>query len=373
MASYIMSKIRTGILIFSKKFNFKKMIFNQSLNSQFKINGQLFKSLDNYKSQFDHHCTVEGLTSFFLEWFNEKKHITLETSGSTGSPKKINIKKTVMINSAKKTAEFFGLKEGDRVLLCLPIKYIAGKMMVVRSLVIGLDMYIVESNSSPIKMTSNNYDFAAMVPNQVEKNINYLNKIKVLLVGGAPISNSLSKLLHSKTNGVYETFGMTETASHVAIKNLSTGEKSFKALPGISFESENDQLVINAPHLNNNKIVTNDIIELKSNQSFIWKARKDFVINCGGIKYFPELIEKKIIGLEDRSFIVCGIPDPLLSQKIVIVFELSTPVNTQTIFKKLSKYEIPKLTFYLKKFPRINGKIDRQKIQDEVLKFTKES
>ena len=85
-------------------------------------------------------------------------------------------------------------------------------------------------------------------------------------------------------------------------------EKAFKALPGISFESKNDQLVINAPHLNNNKIVTNDIIELKSNQSFIWKARKDFVINCGGIKYFPELIEKKIIGLEDRSFIVCGIP-----------------------------------------------------------------
>jgi len=256
------------------------MIFNQFLNSEFKINGQLFKSLDNYKSQFDHHHTVDGLTSFFLEWFNEKKHITLETSGSTGPPKKINIKKTVMINSAKKTAEFFRLKEGDRVLLCLPIKYIAGKMMVVRSLVIGLDMYTVESNSSPIKMTSNNYDFAAMVPNQVEKNINYLNKIKVLLVGGAPISNSLSKLLHSKTNGVYETFGMTETASHVAIKNLSTGEKEFKALPGISFESENDQLVINAPHLNNNKIVTNDIIELKSNQSFIWKARKDFVINC---------------------------------------------------------------------------------------------
>lgn len=364
---------RTGTSVFSKNSNLKTSFFNKSLNASFKINGKLFKSLNNYNSTFNDRGNCNELTMFLNEWFNEKKHIALETSGSTGSPKKIKIKKTVMIDSAKNTAKFFGLREGDRALLCLPIKYIAGKMMIVRSIVIGLNLCTTESNGYPLKKTSDNYDFAAMVPNQVEKNINYISKIKILLIGGAPISNTLSKLFQSKTNSVYETFGMTETASHVAVKNLSAGEKTFNAMPGVSFDSKTDLLIINAPHLNKNKILTNDIVELKSKKSFIWKGRKDFVVNSGGIKYFPEMIEKKITVHEDCKFVICGVPDPVLFQKIAIVFEQSKPKNTKEMFRELTKYERPKYIFCLKKFQRTNGKINRNMVQKQVLKIFNEN
>jgi len=371
--SYITSLKRTGILIFSNNSNLKTSFLNKSFNPNFKINGKLFKNLSIYNSTFNDRDNHHELTIFLNEWFNEKKHINLETSGSTGTPKKIKVKKAIMVESAKKTAKFFGLNEGDRALLCLPIKYIAGKMMVVRSIVVGLNLYTTESIGYPLSETTEGYDFAAMVPNQAEKNISSLSKIKILLIGGAPISNALSKVFQSKTKGVYETFGMTETASHIALKNLSAGEKTFNAMPGVSFESKSDLLIINAPHLNKNKIFTNDIIELKSKKSFIWKGRKDFVINCGGIKYFPEMIEKKITVPKDRKFIICGIPDPVLFQKIVIVFERSKPKNTKGMFRKLTKYERPKFMFCLKKFHRTNEKINRNMVREQILKLSNEN
>ena len=351
----------------------KEKSINPSCNPNFKINGKLFKSLVHFNSNFKKSNLDSELVRFLIKWFDHKEYINVKTSGISGSPKKIKIPKTAMFNSAKKTAQVFGLKENDRSLLCLPINYIAGKMMVVRSLVIGLNMYTVEPNSSPLNKNSESYDFAAMVPNQLEKTIEHLNKVKILLVGGAPVNKSLIKLIKTKSTEVYETFGMTETVSHIAVKNLSRGEKHFSAVPGATFGLKSECLIITAPDLNKNTVVTNDIIELISNKSFVWKGRKDFVINCGGIKYFPELLEKKIIDFKNIRFVICGIPDPILVEKIVIVFEKRIPPKAKSILDGLSKYERPKSIFTLKKFPIKNGKIDRNKIKERVLKIKNET
>ena len=147
----------------------------------------------------------------------------------------------------------------------------------------------------------------------------------------------------------------------------------FSAVPGATFGLKSECLIITAPDLNKNTIVTNDIIELISNKSFVWKGRKDFVINCGGIKYFPELLEKKIIDFKNIRFVICGIPDPILVEKIVIVFEKRIPPKAKSILDGLSKYERPKSIFTLKKFPIKNGKIDRNKIKERVLKIKNET
>ena len=345
----------------------------QTCNPNFKINGKLFKSLVHFNSNFKKDHLDPELVRFLINWFDRKDYINVSTSGTTGDPKKIKILKTAMINSAKKSAQIFGLKEKDRSLLCLPVKYIAGKMMVIRSLIIGLNMCTIKPNGSPLTRSSESYDFAAMVPSQVKKTIEHLNKVKKLLIGGAPVHKSLIELINTKFTEVYETFGMTETVSHIAIKNLSKGEKHFSAVPGATFGLKSGCLIISAPDLNKNTIVTNDIVELIDDKSFFWKGRKDSVINCGGVKYFPELLEKKVVNFKNIRFIICGIPDPILIEKIVIVFEKCIPPNVKRMFESLSVYEKPKLIFTLEKFTLKNGKIDRKNIRERVLKIKNET
>ena len=202
-----------------------------------------------------------------------------------------------MKNSAQLTGKTFELKEGDSTLLCMPMKYVAGKMMVVRALALGLDLKVVEPSSSPLKGLNKPIDFAAMVPLQLEKSLNQLDKVKTLIVGGGQVNPALVDKLRDISTQVYETYSMTETLTHVAIKPLNGPNKQdvFQALDGVQFEiDERDCLVIHAPMLNPNPVLTNDLVALIDETSFHWLGRYDNVINSGGIKIIPEKVEAKL-------------------------------------------------------------------------------
>lgn len=339
-----------------------------NIHPNFKLNGQLYsKSVDrsSYKKFFSDKSEV---LDFIENWTNSSPVVALQTSGSTGVPKKFLAEKSAMAYSAKKTGERFNLKSGDKALLCLPLSFIAGKMMVVRALVLGLDLYIAKPNRSPLKNFSKPFAFAAMTPYQLEKSIECLNKVKCLIVGGSPVGEALKKKIENNTSGVYETYGMTETLSHVAIKNLSLGEKEFVALPGISFSKNNGFLEINAPFLSKTPIITNDLINLVSTTAFEWQGRAGLTINSGGIKLSPEKIEKTLSKYYTVPFIICGLPDEQLGEKVVLVFENKIPSMPELVFKKLTPYERPKGIFALNSFNRRHGKINRKDIQNRVLK-----
>ena len=159
---------------------------------------------------------------------------------------------------------------------------------------------------------------------------------------------------------------MTETLSHIAVKNLSTGKDEFEALPGIKFKEKNNNLLINAPHISKRIIKTNDIIKLITEKKFIWIGRKDFIINSGGIKINPEVVENKLNEFYLDRFIICGIPNKKFGEQVVIVFEKRIPENYNLFFNKLYIYEKPKGVYSLKSFKNVNGKIDRKHIQNEI-------
>ena len=334
------------------------------MNSSITLSGNFYSAnnLNDFKNKIN-----PELYSFLIEWFNKEDVILLKTSGSTGVAKTISVHKKKMILSAQKTGSFLNLEPGNKALCCLPLNYIAGKMMVVRAITLGLNLTVIEPSKAPFKDLKEDYIFSACTPHQLENSINDLSRIKILLVGGAPISEKTRVSLNGSKNKIYETFGMTETVSHVALKNISKGEKSFKALDGIRFKSSNGCLKIYNTELLGAPITTSDIVDLQSEKEFVWKGRQDFIINSGGIKINPEVVEKTLSGFFSTPFIVLGLPDNTLGEKLIIAFEKETPSNYSKAIEALSSFEKPKMVFNFINFKRVNNKILRRGVLKTIL------
>ncbi|MDX1471611.1 MAG: AMP-binding protein, partial [Flavobacteriaceae bacterium] len=173
---------------------------------------------------------------FLLDWFDNNEYLLLRTSGSTGPQKTVKIKKQMMVTSAIATGDYFGLSPGDSALMCLPANYIAGKMMLVRAMILGLDLELIEPEALLIFDYEKHYDFCAMVPLQLRKSIDRIQNIKTIIVGGAAVPADLKEQAQSLKTEIYETYGMTETVSHIAVKpiNAENSSEYFEVLPGVT-------------------------------------------------------------------------------------------------------------------------------------------
>jgi o-succinylbenzoate---CoA ligase len=302
----------------------------------------------------------KALGDFLIDWFDDKTYIEMNTSGTTGAPKLIRVEKEAMVSSALSTGDFFDLNPGNKVLHCLPVDYVAGKMMFVRSFILGLDMDFVEPNSNPLEYNDVKYDFAAMVPLQAKNSLEKLTNIKKIIIGGVKIHKSLEQELVKLPNEIYETYGMTETITHIAAKRV--GERAFTVLPNVTVSSnENNCLVVHAKKINPEPIVTNDIVEIVSDTQFVWLGRFDNVINSGGIKLIPEKIEEKLSTHIPRRYFVFGQADDVLGEKVVLYVEGESIAIDEEVFSVLDKYEKPKNIVFIPKFTvTATGKIVRK-------------
>lgn len=318
------------------------------------------------------------LYSFLREWFSDSDVVLAHTSGSTGEPKTMELPKAVMAKSAERTIEYFGLKSGDRILLSLHCRYIAGKMMAVRAIVGQMNLIAVDPSGDFELLKQQKFHFGAMVPNQVLKLLEQpsgkekLQNIENLLIGGSSISTALEGKVGLLSSRVVSTYGMTETASHIAIRELSGWRKSayYHSLPGISVSlTETGCLQIHLPEFIG-PLQTNDLAELQSGTAFRILGRADSVIISGGIKHSPEAIEKKLEGLFEGRFVISALPDEKLGERMVLVVE-GTPFPTERTMKQvkalLSVYEQPKQILFLDKFPETSsGKLIRTEIKQAV-------
>jgi len=325
----------------------------------------------NIKSLFPENEFEEKVISFLQNWFYDSETVSVQTSGSTGIPKVFEIEKSRMLQSAKMTCDFLGLKEGDSALLCLPVQYISGKMMLVRAIERKLKIIISEPSSAP--EISENVQFCAMTPLQVQNSLYKIHLIKNLIIGGAAVSENLKSQLTSNTqhptsNKIFETYGMSETLSHIALKQISPNkEEYFTVLDNVEiFADERNCLKIFASKLNPELLQTNDIVELLNEKQFRFLGRFDNVINSGGVKIFAEELENLFKKHIDRDLIFLGKPDETLSEKLVLVIEGKEEENLKSKIYNLefpSKFHIPKEIIFLEKFPRAeNGKVLRREI-----------
>ncbi|WP_286968831.1 AMP-binding protein [Flavobacterium sp. UBA4854] len=335
-----------------------------NVHNYFKLNGYHLNAKDLCRVAYsfikEGDAYEQSIGEFFLDWFDKKDYIEMTTSGTTGLPKLVRLQKQAMIQSALATGDFFDLKPGDKALLCLPTQFIAGKMMLVRSLILGLELDVVSPSLHPLALNSTMYDFVAMVPLQVQNSIEGLSKVRKLIIGGAKLDSALEeKLLPLKTE-IYETYGMTETITHIAAKRL--GDSVFSILPNVKISQDDRQcLVIHVATISDEPIVTNDLVELLNEQQFKFLGRIDNVINSGGVKLIPEQIEAKLIGKINNRFFVTGLPDTTLGEKLVLVIEGEKQEFAPDFFDILGKYEKPKEIVFVSKFKENeNGKLLRK-------------
>ncbi len=307
-----------------------------------------------------------GAHRFCAEWLGPAETVELRTSGTTGAPRTIRMPKRAMAASARLTAEALNVGAGARALLCLPVHYVAGKMMIVRALVIGWDLRVVEPCANPLAGMDETFDFAAMTPMQLAAALDAgdLEKVRTLIVGGAPVPPGLAARLRGVRTRVFETWGMTETASHVALRRLGEEEDApFTALPGVSFSLDGRGcLVVRAAHLGGEPIRTNDLAGLAGPRAFRWLGRADDVINTGGVKVFPAEVERKLAAaLGGREFFVAGAPDPKLGERVTLFIEGPPEELPEDLFAPLNRYERPREVRFLPRFRRTaSGKVIRR-------------
>lgn len=348
----------------------KKLDWNK-IHADFKLNGVSIG--EDTISEVAYSFIKEGenfekeIGDFLQCWTDNNKTIDVKTSGSTGIPKTIVLKKEHMVNSALATGDYFNLKPKDTAFMCISASYIAGKMMLVRAMVLGLQITIAAPSSNPLENVTKQFDFCAMVPLQLQNSINKLHTLKKVIIGGAPMSASLKEKVQGIKTEVFETYGMTETITHIALKKINNNsKKTFSILPGIKITKDNrDCLVINAPKITNTTIFTNDIVEIISETEFNWLGRIDNVINSGGVKLHPEQIETKLSTIVKNRFFVAGVPDETLGQKLLLVLETDkqNPSILEEIkeLKTITKYQIPKGVYAMQNFIYTpNGKINRK-------------
>ena len=351
------------------------------IHPNFRLNNQTFISI-NALLEFSKDISNE-VHCFLVDWFNDQDFIIVNTSGSTGVPKPIQLKKEFMVNSAKATGAFFNLHKNTSALSCMSTGYIAGKMMLVRAMVLGWHIDVLKPMANPLSKVDKIYDFSAMVPLQLQASLKELHKVKKLIIGGGIVSSDLKKKLQNVSTDIFATYGMTETITHIAVKKLNKitpnkREVSFyKTLPNVSIDiDKRGCLIISAPKISKEIVITNDIVKLYSTTTFEWLGRYDTIINSGGVKLNPETIEEKLSEVIRKRFFVAGVPDAILGEKLLLVIEgdlkkreLSAIKETILKVHFLEKYEKPKEIVSVLKFAETaTQKIHRKKTLDLVLR-----
>ncbi|MBS3913008.1 MAG: AMP-binding protein [Bacteroidetes bacterium] len=306
------------------------------------------------------------------KWQNGASAFELETSGSTGFPKKIELLRNQLEASARITGAFLQIQPDDSIYCCLPVDKIGGMMQIIRAAVWGIPVEIAEPTSNPLKEYSGNHSVTSLTPMQLRmildnpESKNKLEKFRLVLVGGGPVSATLEQELTLIPCTFYHTYGMTETCSHIAMRRIGK-EKVFLPLPEIQLrKNEKDCLEISGEITNHEWITTNDIVVFE-NEGFRILGRMDSVINSGGIKILAEILEKDIsdyLHLPENSILAVGVPDTILGERLVLLVDstkIHTPLQTDFTFLK-NKFHIPKEVMYLKHFLFTEtGKIAREK------------
>ena len=319
-----------------------------------------------------------SIEEFLEEWNNPSPYIKVKTSGSTGEPKPMLVEKRRMLASARITCDFLGLRPGDTALLCMSLDYIAGKMMVVRSLERGLKLTTVEPSGHPLSTsnlppsTFHLPHFTAMVPLQVYNTLQVpeererLKQIKHLIIGGGAIDDSLAAELKDFPNHIWSTYGMTETLSHIALRRLNGPEASewYTPFPSVHLSlSDEGCLIIDAPEVCPEPLITNDIAELSTRQ-FRILGRKDNVICSGGLKIQAEELERQLRPHMSAPFVISKRADEKFGEVVVLITE-GSPSDARIICERiLPKYHQPKAYLHLDQIPLTEtGKIARHKIK----------
>ena len=333
---------------------------NQSLDAIQIKNGDFHGHSLNTENTF--------LLEFMRQWMQNTLQFSFHSSGSTGKPKKIVIDREVMFYSARETLKYLGLEKAKgTMLLCLTPTVIGGAMVAVRAMVSGQNLEVLPANTQFSTLNQSTYTLTSLVPLQVKKILGIdrqiFRRFKNILVGGASLPKKTENELSGIHANAYHTYGMTETASHVAIRKLNS--TYFEAVGDNEFSQHGNKLKLRGTVTRGEWLITNDVVHLKDNRRFKWLGRSDFIINSGGFKIDPEKVEGILAPQLDGPFAVSSLPDAKLGEQLVLA-AYQNPMEMD--YNQLHSYERPKQVFWNQEIPlTASGKIDRIRMKEILL------
>ncbi|NQW06800.1 MAG: AMP-binding protein [SAR202 cluster bacterium] len=295
----------------------------------------------------------------------------INTSGSTGITKRVEISATALSNSADLSNSALGAKAGDIWSLLLPTNHVAGLNVLARAIKLGTSVVSVEDRA----------EFTSIVPTQLHEALNgdtellaHLEACKAVLVGGAATAPELLKEATKKGIKVVTTYGMTETCGGFIYNNI--------ALPGFLVAlNEFGQLKIKGPTLASGYLnqedkwsqvfsdgwfTTNDLAEIRGDSVYILGRVDDIIISGGeniSLKSLEDLLKANF---PHTNFLATGIADAKWGQKLALISdrELSFDEIVKVIEKSLGRHCIPKEFLIVENIPNTAlGKPDRVKAQ----------
>jgi O-succinylbenzoic acid--CoA ligase len=335
-----------------------------------RLNGRFIprEELEGYQPE---NAFEREIIDYCVSLFDESEFTQIQSSGSTGPKKNLTFNKCALIQSAEATNSFFGLDKSAQALLALPIAYVAGKMMIVRAIVGQYKLISVAPDSNPIKTLETPVDFVPLTPYQLERCLNEssekLDLVKTILLGGAPVSSSLRAKVVGIKPHCYQGFGMAETLTHVAVRNLKVEHSPYRKLPDVSLNADHRGcLIVNRPGITSGPLHTNDLVDLNAD-GFYWQGRADNLINSGGIKIIPEEVEILFFPHIQSNFFIGAIPDERLGEIVALFVEGNQEVELEKVTFD-DKYKKPKRVIHMPSFLYTeSGKIKRQETIEKAL------
>lgn len=329
---------------------------------------------------------TDAVNKFIALWESGTDRFEAYTSGSTGVPKRIILSRQLMEESALRSIRHFSLAEDSRIHLILSPDYIAGKMCIVRALVSGCHLSFEPPSSHPLASMDQDSEITLLsaVGAQLEGLYDLYTRgslphIKHLLLGGAPLNEQMRQKALPLAQTVWESYGMTETASHIALRNITCGETFFTPLDGIRVSLNLQEcLSIDMPVVGH--LDTNDMADIRPDGKFRILGRIDNVIISGGLKIHPESVEQKLSPFfKNITYFISSKPHHKWGEQVILVVEdcslaapctktpdeyyLSDNTSLSTVCKRiLPAHERPAVIIFTPAIPRTStGKLIRRR------------
>lgn len=357
---------------------------------EIEVEGRRFKAADRMAlctlARTEADVALRDVYAFLSDWFSAEPCMEVQTSGSTSEPQRMRVEKVRMMHSACMTCRTLALRRGETALLCMDLKYIGAKMMVVRALVAGLRLLVCRASGHPLAGVEERVDFLSVVPLQLYRTLQVaeererLSRVRCVIVGGGAVDEALQKELQALPCRVYSTYGMTETLSHVALRPLNGPEASerYRPLEGVRLSQAADgALVVHAPELCAAPLLTHDVVRLFADGSFMVCGRTDNVVNSGGVKIQIEEDEARLRAVIPGRIALTAVPDARLGEALVLLVEEALSWSDEALRHRmlgcLPRYHVPRHILRVERIPETgNGKTDRRKCRQLAAWFVAE-
>lgn len=324
---------------------------------------------------------ADGILALLRDWdaAEDPRPLVIETSGSTGQPKRVLLSRAAMRASALATQERLG--GPGRWLLNLPPTYVAGVQVLYRSVVAGTEPIAFQGSFAATRHLLHGRAFVSLVPTQLVRLLAdpdesaALEDFEAVLVGGGPLRAEVRERAEEQGIRVVQTYGMSETCGGcvydgrplAGVEVRIGGDEQVLLRGPVLFDGYDGEPERTAAAFRDGWFVTSDIGHWTPEGHLAIDCRVDDVVISGGVKVPGPAVARALLGHPLVNEVeVVGVPDDEWGQRVVAVVTASGPVELDELRDLVEPRSwAPRQLVLVDALPLLpNGKVDRVTLEE---------